>query len=162
MSTERSFDELAKGLANKTISRSDALKWAGGAFFGSLLASVPGVAWAADGGNSACAHICEEAFDPGRDRGQCTSEFARSGCPTCQFSDFATCNDTGQCGCPPGCFCRQTAEGETICVNNFGPGTPIPGGPACQTSADCPNGSVCIQGSDSRLCAPVPQVVCTA
>jgi hypothetical protein len=43
---EHSFDELAKGLANRNLSRHDALKWVGAAFVGGLLASVPGVAWA--------------------------------------------------------------------------------------------------------------------
>jgi hypothetical protein len=43
---EHSFDELAKGLANRSLSRGDALKWVGAAMVGGLLASVPGVAWA--------------------------------------------------------------------------------------------------------------------
>src|SRR5919202_3344439 len=43
---EQAFDQLAKGLANNTISRSDALKWAGRALAGALVASIPGIAWA--------------------------------------------------------------------------------------------------------------------
>jgi hypothetical protein len=43
---EHSFDELAKGLANRSLSRGDALKWVGAAIVGGLLASIPGVAWA--------------------------------------------------------------------------------------------------------------------
>ena len=43
---DHSFDELAKGLANRSLSRRDALKWVGAAITGGLLASVPGVAWA--------------------------------------------------------------------------------------------------------------------
>jgi hypothetical protein len=43
---QHSFDELAKGLANRSLSRHDALKWVGAAIVGGLLASVPGVAWA--------------------------------------------------------------------------------------------------------------------
>jgi hypothetical protein len=43
---EQAFDALAKGLANNTISRGDALKWAGRALAGALVASIPGIAWA--------------------------------------------------------------------------------------------------------------------
>src|SRR5215217_7807067 len=43
---EHSFDELAKGLANRSLSRGDALEWAGRALAGGLLASIPGIAWA--------------------------------------------------------------------------------------------------------------------
>src|SRR5215213_5931977 len=43
---EHSFDELAKGLANRSLSRGDALKWAGRALAGGLLAAIPGIAWA--------------------------------------------------------------------------------------------------------------------
>src|ERR671921_1051794 len=46
--TESSLDELAKGLANGTLSRGKALRWMGGALLGAALASVPGVAWADD------------------------------------------------------------------------------------------------------------------
>jgi hypothetical protein len=43
-----SLDELAKGLANGTLSRGKALRLVGGALLGAALASVPGVAWADD------------------------------------------------------------------------------------------------------------------
>src|SRR5215216_1229837 len=43
---EHSFDELAKGLANRSLSRGAALKWAGRALAGALVASIPGIAWA--------------------------------------------------------------------------------------------------------------------
>jgi hypothetical protein len=43
---EHSFDELAKGLAKRSLSRGDALKWVGAAVMGGLLASIPGVGWA--------------------------------------------------------------------------------------------------------------------
>jgi hypothetical protein len=69
---ERSFDELAKGLANGTISRRQALRWMGGALAGAAFASVPGVAFAAAGGDSACAEFCHANFS-GREAGKCTS-----------------------------------------------------------------------------------------
>ena len=43
---DHSLDELAKGLANGSLTRRDALKWAGAALVGGLLTSIPGVAWA--------------------------------------------------------------------------------------------------------------------
>jgi len=43
---EHSFDELAKGLANRSLSRGDALRWSGRALAGGLLAAIPGIAWA--------------------------------------------------------------------------------------------------------------------
>jgi hypothetical protein len=45
---EHSLDELARGLADGTISRGKAIRWMGGALVGAALASVPGVAWARD------------------------------------------------------------------------------------------------------------------
>jgi hypothetical protein len=43
---DHSLDELAKGLASGSLSRRDALKWAGAALVGGLLSAIPGVAWA--------------------------------------------------------------------------------------------------------------------
>jgi hypothetical protein len=45
---ERSFDELARGLASGTLSRGKAIRWMGGALLGAALASFPRVAWAND------------------------------------------------------------------------------------------------------------------
>jgi hypothetical protein len=44
---DHSLDELAKGLADRSLSRRDALKWVVTAAIGGLLATIPGVAWAA-------------------------------------------------------------------------------------------------------------------
>src|SRR5215212_9957273 len=44
---ERSFDELARGLASGSISRGRALKLMGAALVGGVLASMPGIAQAA-------------------------------------------------------------------------------------------------------------------
>ena len=54
---ERSFDELASGLASGTLSRGKALRLMGAALVGSVLAFIPGVAEAANPcgtGNRAC------------------------------------------------------------------------------------------------------------
>jgi len=47
---ERSFDELAKGLASGTLSRGKALRLMGAALLGGALASLPGGAWASHKG----------------------------------------------------------------------------------------------------------------
>jgi hypothetical protein len=44
---ERSFDELASGLASGTLSRGKALRLMGAALVGGVLASIPGMAGAA-------------------------------------------------------------------------------------------------------------------
>lgn len=55
---ERSFDELASGLASGSISRGKALRLMGAALVGGVLASVPAVAQAAPH-NSLC-NVCAE------------------------------------------------------------------------------------------------------
>src|SRR5215211_7099050 len=47
---DHSFDELAKGLAKGSLSRGQALRWMGAAVLGGVLASIPGVALAQQGG----------------------------------------------------------------------------------------------------------------
>jgi hypothetical protein len=48
---ELPFEDLAKGLASGTVSRRKTLQLMGAALVGGALASIPGVAWAAKGGN---------------------------------------------------------------------------------------------------------------
>src|SRR3712207_2670249 len=64
---ERSFDELAKGLAAGSVSRRKAIRLMGAALVGGALASFPGAAWAAKkgggGGKSACAKYCKTLFE---------------------------------------------------------------------------------------------------
>jgi hypothetical protein len=76
--SNRSFDELTKGLASGTLSRRRALRLMGAALVGGTMAYFPGAAWAAKGGGggrSACAHYCQSLF-PGDDaaQGRCTSQ----------------------------------------------------------------------------------------
>ena len=79
--TESSLDELAKGLANGTLSRGKALRWMGGALLGAALASFPGVAWAND-----CRRLGRECR---RDSQCCSRNCIRRG-------------DDKVCGCPEG------------------------------------------------------------
>src|SRR5215213_4455284 len=80
-----SFDELAKGLANGTLSRGKAIRLVGGALLGAALGSIPGVAWADD-----CRRLGRECR---RDSQCCSKNCVRRG-------------DDKVCGCP---------EGKTAC-----------------------------------------------
>jgi hypothetical protein len=133
---EHSFDELARGLASGTISRRNALRLMGAALVGGALASIPGMAWAAKGGNSACAKFCRENFPPGRERGECISAGARGegpcfdngggGCTT----ELASCLDEsggpGYCCCGDfnNCICCPAA-GNRVCGIAFPSGEPV-------------------------------------
>ena len=85
---EPSFDALAKGLANGTVSRRKALRMFGAVLVGGTLASIPGVAFAA---------ACPSPRI--RCRGECCAE------------GVTTCEGTGKnktCGpriCPVTCCC---------------------------------------------------------
>ena len=79
--TQSSLDELAKGLANGTLSRGKAIRLVGGALLGTALASFPGVAWAND-----CRRLGRECR---RDSQCCSRNCVRRG-------------DDKVCGCPEG------------------------------------------------------------
>jgi hypothetical protein len=146
---ELSLDELAKGLANGTISRRKALRVFGGLLAGGMLAFIPGAAWAQDGGNSACVRCCNRAFGPGEKtpegrsaRGECISQGARTGqCPVpCEDNEICTVGPelcVSVCG-PVGsdCACAPTTEGQTACIE-------ATCGDPCNSSDDCPAGAVC-------------------
>jgi hypothetical protein len=113
LTTEHGLEGVAKGLAQGTVSRRRALGALGGILGGSLLALIPGVAWA-QSNQPACVRCCKEKFAPGEKdaqgrsaRGQCIAKGARTGrCPV-------TCDDNGNNGeCPYG--------EEQICVPECG------------------------------------------
>jgi hypothetical protein len=90
---EHSFDELARVLASGTVSRRKALRLFGAALAGSMMASVPGIAWAkpCKAGEFRCGKKC---------------------CP-----DVASCV-RGQCVCPPGTtFCSGGTARSNTCVD---------------------------------------------
>ena len=129
--TERSFDELASGLARGTLSRGKALRLLGAALVGGAFASIPGVAWAAKGGNRECVRCCKEKFGPGRERGQCISAGARGECPvTCDgngggeecVSDRVTCSSETSSGCN----CITNSCTRTVTCVCCPPGGPCP------------------------------------
>jgi hypothetical protein len=180
---ETSLDELAKGLANGTISRRQALRWMGGALAGAALASVPGVAFAAEGGNSACDEFCHANFS-GRAAGQCTSAGAHGTgpCYTCtpgigpgpnftippcspnEVFNPQTCAcacaegfETCQGACVPVCPTGTQRNPET-CLCEGGP-NPECAGATCQTFVECSSGNpdcVCVttEPGTGGLCVP--------
>src|SRR5215218_7590923 len=133
-----SLDELAKGLANGTLSRGKAIRWMGGALLGAALASVPGVAWAND-----CRRLGRECR---RDSQCCSRNCIRRG-------------DDKVCGCPEGktrcndrCVnlnrnenhcgeCFNRCERGVECVEGMcGGGSE----PMCGPNPPCPEGEVCV------------------
>jgi hypothetical protein len=140
-----SLDEVAKGLASGTISRGKALRWMGGALVGAAVASVPGLAWAAPDGNSACAHFCTQTFPPGSQRGECTSQGAQGTGPCYSCTPGI---GPGPHFTPPQCapseeFNLETCECEAVaCAGN-----PLPEG-ACGNAASC--------GEADQFCGCLP------
>jgi hypothetical protein len=127
---ERSFDELAKGLANSKLSRRGMLRMLGGALLGGTLASIPGVAWAAKSG-CASGVTCKGKCCP---VGATCTKGARGGC-TCP---------TGQTACSGQCVSLTTNQNCGSCGNACSGGKTCQGGAcACpQGQTDC--GGVCV------------------
>ena len=106
---ERSFDELARGLASGDVSRRRALRLMGAALVGGALASIPGVAFAAPcgSGQTRCGHQCcesDETCVKGGGKPRCSSPLC-GGCPRGQYccttspTIFWGCCDLKQNGC---------------------------------------------------------------
>jgi hypothetical protein len=150
---ERSFDELARGLASGSISRRKALRLMGAALVGGTLASLPGVAWAAPEGNSACDAFCHQNFS-GRQAGTCSKKGARGTGPCYEctaagcgpnFTKPTTCPVTGQTYNCSACQC-ECPSGQVVCGGKCGTsngGTCTSSTQCC--SGDCDGGVCCIQ-----------------
>jgi hypothetical protein len=104
---ELSVDELAKGLANGTVSRRGALRMMGAALLGSALASIPSIAWAAKpapclSGNKCAKNCCPDAsFVCSKGKCACPSGMTQCGDDCLDPSTFQTDpNNCGACGNP--------------------------------------------------------------
>src|SRR5919199_3200108 len=95
---ERSFDELARGLASGNISRRQAIKWAGYSVLGASLSSM-GFAETAEALTRRQRRRCRRKGGTPLEKGQC-----HCGSVCGAFED-------PQAGCAPGCVCFQTPEG---------------------------------------------------
>ena len=132
--SNRSFDELAKGLATGTLSRGKAIRLVGGALLGAALASFPGVAWADD-----CRRLGRGCR---RDSQCCSKNCVRRG-------------DDKVCGCPEGksrcglrCVNLQTNENHCgECFNR------------CDEGQECVRGECQGGGCDGEICGAL---CCTA
>jgi hypothetical protein len=102
---ERSFDELARGLASGNLSRGKALRLMGAALVGGVLASIPGIAMAKPkpaGEKCNHNHQCQS--------GQCVEGVCSQAC----VPNGDTCNTNAECcnGCCSGVICSSPRECE--------------------------------------------------
>ena len=154
--SNRSFDELTRGLASGSISRSKAIRLMGAALVGGTLASFPGGAWAAKGGRSSCAKFCQSLFGANTpEEAECVSQGTKGQgpCFTCTMStgcgpNFTkpTCTVTGQTYLCSTCQC-ECPSGQELCGGRCGTSN----GGTCSTSGDCcssncSNGFCCESG----------------
>jgi hypothetical protein len=133
---ESSFDELAKNLADGSISRRKALRFIGGAFVGGLLASIPGTAWAAKPPPPS-----KGGCPPGRTqcRGKCVDlQTDRNNCGRCSN----VCSEQESCW---GGTCCSSSRGEQFCEAGVG------------TRICCPPNTYC---AGPRLCCQFNQINC--
>ncbi len=116
---EHSLDELAKGLANGSMSRGRAIKVMGAALLGGVLASIPGVAWAVPPEHSqACGQKKTRCPD-----GKCAD----------LSSDINNCGACGHvCASPEDLCCNGVCTNVVFDQNNCG---------ACGNV--CPEGYIC-------------------
>jgi len=157
-----SLDELAKGLANGTLSRGKALRLVGGALLGAALGSIPGVAWADDRcseGQTRCGDRCVNLLTNERHCGSCSNR-CRSTQTCCKGRCVNLQRNERHCG---SCF-NRCEEGEE-CVGGVCQGGGCPSGTTpcgtqcCQTGETCVNGTCC---PNAQLCGTGTSLTCCA
>jgi hypothetical protein len=117
-----------------------------------MLGRTPGATLAQ--GNSDCAHFCNAAFGPGRERGQCKSAGAR-GAGACA----AFCPNTGEIGCGScagGGGCVPTVEGPSVCIQPVNCDVVR----SCASTAECDEGEVCAGNAPFVSCSNVCRPIC--
>jgi hypothetical protein len=158
------FDDLARGLADGSITRGKAIRLMGAAVVGGTLGSfgLGGVALADEEckptgkkcrkdkqccsgkcSGGICAAACGSNGDTCATGTECCSGTCKGGvcAQSCIPPDAISCNPydpDNSCpgGIGGGCTCIYTTEGEGYCATNS---SDIP----CSTSCDCPAGQVC-------------------
>jgi hypothetical protein len=132
---ERSFDELAKSLADGKLSRRGMLRMLGGALLGGALASIPGVAWATHkpghGGTTTTGPCRPGEFRCGPHKGKYVC------CP-----EVASCVK-GQCVCP---------NGGTLCPGNTGSNTCVDSTTDPLNCGSCGSSCAAGEGCCNRTC----------
>jgi len=154
---ERSFDELARGLASGSVSRRKALRLMGAALVGGTMASLGlgGVAGADPPGCKRAGKRCK------KDKQCCSGNCSGGTCAACAADRVLLTNGTCAKFCEEhaecaasclGCFATQENTFIGICeaVSNSG------GGGSCTTHAACPTGEYCARSFDSSsgICQP--------
>src|SRR5215208_7027886 len=141
---ESFFDALARGLADGSITRGKALRLMGAALAGGALGSL-GIREAA-GDPPGCKRAGKHCTRNDQCCGSLVCVSGTSETPTTTTTSPPTsCTPgsnicaTGVCG-PVGsiCSCVPTTEGQTACV------VPSCAGGPCNSSVDCPGGSLCV------------------
>jgi Stigma-specific protein, Stig1 len=160
---DRSLDDLARVLATSNVSRGRVLKIMGGALLGSVLASVPGMAWAAcPEGQTRCGDRCVNLKTNERHCGSC-----RNRCRSTQTCCGGRCvnlqTNERHCG---RCYNRcagGSEEGDEcvagVCQGGCPSGTIECGTECCQTGETCVNGTCC---PNARVCGTGTSVTCCA
>jgi|SRR5215213_753455 len=143
---EHSFDQLARELADGTLSRRRALKMMGAALVGGVLASVPGAAWAAKPapcppGVQKCGKNCcpDVTFICAQGKCACPTGTTRIGNTCCQNAQV--CGSS--CGCQQGDGCCNNVCTDLSTTTNCG---------ACGNA--CATGESCVNGSCTTVCEP--------
>jgi hypothetical protein len=134
------FDEVAKGIAENTISRRQAVKWAGYGVLGAALSSM-GFAETAEALTRRQRRRCRRKGGTPLERGECN----------CAFK-CGPLEATFACESNPNCSCAQTIEGRGFCAD-FSGRCPAE---TCSSSSECPSGWKCIVNT----CCPVGPNVC--
>ena len=109
---DKDLDKLAKGLATGNVSRSQMLKYMGGAFVGGILALIPGIA---------VAQSDQSRVPAGVTPGLCPEGQFRCGPSCCPNSMIC---QRGECVCPGGrapCGGTCCAEGQICGSEIYGP-----------------------------------------
>ena len=153
--TNRSFDELARGLASGTLSRRRALRLMGGVLLGGTLASIPGIAWA----KPKPGKCTKDKHCPNGQRcvgGQCEEPPPDVLCSTVGGEPLL-CPPGSQC-CPEG-GCIDPSVPGFICCPASPRGTCFPGQQCCPTLAQV--SGACIPITDTCPACPPPQVLLT-
>ena len=143
---ESFFDDLARGLADGSISRRRALRLMGATLLGGMLASL-GIRGASADEDENKDEDCKRAGKKCKKDKQCCSEQCVDG--VCS-SPPPTC--TRICPNPETCFCAfRESDGVQVCVSC----TSVAGGCTPVSSCgECGAGEFCVRSGGGLLCAP--------
>jgi hypothetical protein len=143
--TNRSFDELARGLANGSISRRKAIKFIAATTLGGFLGlSGIGTAFAK---NKTCAQWCAAVFGAHTPAaGQCTSDAAHG---------MGLCSKCGTTTPPSSVCCTRNSSNN--CISYSGASCPCGSSATCLNGSCCPTDQVC-----GSTCGCPPGQVCQA